>query len=278
MIKDKKPEKIILDFSYEDNISEIKESILASGYPCEVGNIVEINYNPESETGHTDMPGHILYITDDARKARKVKAAGAAVLIYLHAGNKEERFEGFRFYIEGFEDADATYYTRVYQREQRIPWTIGETERLLIREMVPEDTDALYELYRDKTVVEYMDDLPKNREEETEYIRDYIDKVYGVFGFGMWVILLKETGEIIGRVGFQNSEEENLVEIGFLISPKYQRKGYAYEACRAALQYMEEEYGYLRIRAKCNKDNRPAISLCRRLGLECVTLEGNAHK
>ena len=273
MKKTKKPEKIILDFSYEEHYSEIKERIRACGYPCESAAAEECNFYTDSEKGSTDGGSHILYITDDASKARKAKEAGAAVLIYLHPGNAGESFGGFRFCIEGFEDADATYYTRIYQREKHIPWTIGETERLIIREMVPGDTEALYDLYKDKSVVTYMEDLPENREDEEVYIREYIDKVYAVFGFGMWVILLKETGELLGRVGFQNSEEENVVEIGFMISSKHRNQGYAYEACRAALGYMKEEYDYLQIRAKCHKDNRPAICLCKRLGVECITTE-----
>lgn len=266
MIKDKKPEKIILDFTYAENTEGIRNQINNAGISC----IIKEQDFKEDKTVNRDA---VLYITDDAGKALTAKNTGTAVLIYLHGANRAEDFSGCCFYIEGFEDADATYYIRVYQREKRIPWTIIETERLIIREMTPEDTDALYALYEDKRVVAYMEDLPDNREEEREYIKEYIDKVYGVFGFGMWLIVLKDTGEIIGRVGFQNYEEENQVELGFLIAPGYQRKGYAYEACLAAMQYMEEEYDYLTIVVRCHKDNRGAVQLCDKLGLKPVIVD-----
>ena len=214
-----------------------------------------------------------LIITDSAQKAWEYKNQNFAVLVYLHEGNKDQIFTKNRYFIEGFEDADATYFTRIYQREKNIPWMIGETERLVIREMTPEDTDALYQLYADKSVVEFMEDLPTNKDEEKEYIADYIDKVYSFFGFGMWLVQLKETGEIIGRVGFQNYEEEDLVELGFMIVPKHQHKGYAYEACEAAIAYMREEFPEYQRMARCKAENTRAIGLCRRLGIECRVVD-----
>lgn len=296
MIKDKKPEKIILDFTYAEDAEIICKQINRTGIPCiikeqDVGEHEKAmqNVGPDDSLARQD----ILYITDDAGKALMAKTAGEAVLIYFHEDNKAEHFHGCRFYIEGFEDADATYYTKVYQREKRIPWTICETKRLVIREMTAEDTEALFALYEDKSVVKYMEDLPENMEEEREYIKDYIDKVYGVFGFGMWLIVLKDTEEIIGRVGFQNLEvdfsdekerqeacllcmeeketeafwesREAWVELGFLIASKYQKKGYAYEACEAAIAYMKEEFPEYKRMARCKKENAEAIRLCKKL-------------
>lgn len=209
-----------------------------------------------------------LIITDSAQNAWEYKSQNLAVLVYLHEDNKEQIFTKNRYFIEGFEEADDTYFTRIYQREKGIPWIIGETERLVIREMTPEDTDALYQLYEDKTVVEFMEDLPANKDEEQEYITDYIDKVYSFFGFGMWLVQLKETGEIIGRVGFQNYEEEDTVELGFMIVPKHQHKGYAYEACEAAIEYMKEEFPEYRLMARCKGENTRAIKLCKKLKLD----------
>ncbi len=260
MIIHKKPEKIILDLLYTSEFSAICDKISRMGLPC-------LCLEKEAYLQKA------LVITDSAIKAWEYKSQNIAVLVYLHEGNKEQIFTKNRYFIEGFEDADATYFTRIYQREKKIPWIIGETERLVIREMTPEDTEALYRLYEDKSVVEFMEDLPPNKDEEKEYIADYIDKVYSFFGFGMWFIELKETGEIIGRVGFQNYEEEDMVELGFLIAPEYQHKGYAYEACEAAIAYMREEFPEYRRIARCKSTNARAIELCRRLEIECKLVE-----
>lgn len=261
MIKDKKPEKVILDFSYLQEQKPIQNRIEETGTVC----VSTINcFYEEVEVEQ------VLYVTDDPIKAKKLKAIDAAVLIYLHEGNREQSFSGSRYFIEGFDDVDATYFKRIYQREKKIPWTIGETDNLYVREMRIEDTDALYSLYKDKSVVEFIEDLPGNKEEEREYIAEYIDKVYGFQEFGMWLVLKKDTGEIIGRVGFQNSEMPDTAELGFLIIPAYQRKGYAFEACKIAISYMKETFPEIHIKAKCRKENAAAIALCQKL---CMELE-----
>ncbi|MBO5082233.1 MAG: GNAT family N-acetyltransferase [Lachnospiraceae bacterium] len=294
MIIHKKPEKIILDLLYTPDSEMIFEQISRAGLSClciersiDKGNEDTQNIDTENCFQNNTPIGvqlsakdcqNALIITDSAQKAWEYKNQNLAVLVYLHEGNKDQIFTKNRYFIEGFEDADATYFTRIYQREKNIPWMIGETERLVIREMTPVDTDALYQLYADKSVVEFMEDLPTNKDEEKEYIADYIDKVYSFFGFGMWLVQLKETGEIIGRVGFQNYEEEDLVELGFMIVPKHQHKGYAYEACEAAIAYMREEFPEYQRMARCKAENTRAIGLCRRLGIECRVVDKQCIK
>ena len=261
MIKDKKPEKVILDLRYLPDQKPIQNRIEETGIVC----ISTMNcFHEEVQVEN------VLYVTDDPIKAKKLKALDAAVLIYLHEGNREQSFSGIRYFIEGFDDVDATYFKRIYQREKKIPWTIGETDSLCVREMRVEDTDALYSLYKNKSVVKFMEDLPGNKEEEREYIAEYIDKVYGFQEFGMWIVVKKDSGEIIGRVGFQNSELPDTAELGFLIVPAYQRKGYAFEACKIAISYMKETFPEIHLKAKCCKENEAGIALCQKL---CMELE-----
>ncbi len=287
----KKPKKILLDLRHSPETPMICEKISRTGIPCmfiteyqlkKVIDTDERSFRENSgktseEKKEEEELQSILVITDDAQKASQYKDMNIAVLVYLHEENKEQSFPQNRFFIEGFADADATYFTRIYQREKQIPWLIGETERLILREMTVEDTDALYRLYEDKAVVEFMEDLPFDKEEERKYIADYIDKVYGFFGFGMWLAELRTSGEIVGRVGFQNYEE-NSVELGFLIAPKHQHKGYAYESCMAAIAYMKEEYPEYHRMARCRKENKRAIALCQRLNIECRIVENNIPK
>lgn len=247
MINDKKSEKVIVDLAHSDGTEEIQKIIDGLG-----------------ETNFT------LYITDDPVKAKSAKKLETAVLIYLHESNKSCDFSEFRYFIEGFEDVDITYLERIYKREKKFPWTIGETKRLRVREMRVEEADILYDLYSDKSVVEYMEDLPQDMETEKEYMRQYIDIMYGCNGFGMWFIECKESGQIIGRVGFQTCDEENVAELGFMIRPEYQGMGYAYEACEVAIAYMREEFPYLQLRAKCHRDNYKSIELCKKLNMEIL--------
>ena len=84
--------------------------------------------------------------------------------------------------------------------------TVIETGRLIIREFVPEDLEALYRIY-ESADTRFLQPLSEDREEELEKLKSYIQYVYGFYGFGLWAVCLKETGALIGRssVGCQMS-------------------------------------------------------------------------
>ena len=81
----------------------------------------------------------------------------------------------------------------------------------------------------------------QRREEEKEFQRAYIAHMYRYFGYGMWLVFEKQTGQIIGRAGLEHREYNEVVELelGYLIGKKYQGKGYASEAISAVIDYMK---------------------------------------
>ena len=100
-----------------------------------------------------------------------------------------------------------------------------ETKRLLLREMNPEDYDALFRVLGDP---ETMWHYPYTF--DGKHVRDWIErnmKRYRKDGFGLWAVCLKDTSELIGDCGLtlQNINGETLPEIGFHIRRDCQRKG-----------------------------------------------------
>lgn len=108
-----------------------------------------------------------------------------------------------------------------------------ETERLLLREYTPDDFDALYEIVSDPETMQHYP-APFTPEKTRNWIQRNLDR-YQEYGFGLWAVVLKETGEFIGDCGLtiQNIDGEMLPEIGYHIHKKYWRRGYAKEAARA---------------------------------------------
>jgi len=110
---------------------------------------------------------------------------------------------------------------------------IIETDRLILREMNEDDFDALYAVLADS---ENMKHYPYNFDEDRvrEWIRKNIER-YKVFGFGLWAVVLKETGEVIGDCGLTMQIINGHIkpEIGYHIRRDCQRRGYASEAARA---------------------------------------------
>ena len=108
-----------------------------------------------------------------------------------------------------------------------------ETNRLFLREMTEGDFDALYRILADSDIMRYYP-YAFDEERVRGWIRRNIER-YRTFGFGLWAVCLKETGEMIGDCGLtmQMINGEIKPEIGYHIRADQQRKGYAKEVAIA---------------------------------------------
>lgn len=201
------------------------------------------------------------------------KEYGVAILGYCKAieqsplEGKTRFLRGVEYVVEGFEEVEASFLEKIYQRHHRLPWIIAETKRCMIRELCMEDIDDLFTLYQDKELTKYVDPL-KNYEEEKELQQAYIDNMYHYFGYGMWLVFLKETGELIGRAGLEHREIETdtVHELGYLIKKNYQRQGLAREVCLAIVKYAEEELGIEELNCFIKEGNIASVKLAENLG------------
>ena len=145
---------------------------------------------------------------------------------------------------------------------------ILETERLVLREMTPDDFDALYAVLADSDIMQHY---PYTFDEAR--VRGWIERNmerYQKDGFGLWAVVLKETGEMIGDCGLtlQSIEGEMLPEIGYHIRRDCQRRGYASEAGRAV-----RDWAFERLDADClyscmKHTNVPSYSTAMAMGME----------
>lgn len=172
--------------------------------------------------------------------------------------------------FESFENLDMNFINMIYGHSVGEPVNILETDRLRIREITVEDVPILYSLY-DKEIIKYMPPLFEKMEDEIEYTRKYIDNVYGLYHYGIWIIELKNSGEIIGRVGVEYKEidmSDYTHELGYMIGTKYQNNGYAKEAVEAVLSYMREYYEIEDIFVEVSANNYKSIGLAKKMGFK----------
>ena len=209
-----------------------------------------------------------LYITDSSGQYNIWQESGKYVLPYRHQGNQDEVFAGAEYLIERLEEIDYEVVDMAYRRLAGIPWEILRTERCIVRETVEEDVDSLYDIYKEPAVTEYMEKLYEDRDEEVAYIRDYRRKMYGFYGYGIWTVLSRKDGQVIGRAGISWRKEFDVPELGFVIGVPWQRQGYAYEVCRAILDYARREIGFKQIQALVMEHNEKSAALCHKLGFE----------
>lgn len=108
-----------------------------------------------------------------------------------------------------------------------------ETNRLLLREMTPDDFDALHEIFSDAETMQHYP-APFSESRTREWIQRNQQR-YQQYGFGLWAVTLKETGRVIGDCGltYQMIDGEMLPEIGYHIHKSLQRQGLGSEAARA---------------------------------------------
>ena len=162
---------------------------------------------------------------------------------------------------------DDTYIHRVWQRHMHLPWLIAETERLIIRESVIEDLpyfQKFYEEERDNPDVQSLCEEP--------LLYSYITTRYPLFEYGLWTIVDKATGTVLGRAGIEELPESygslsGELELSYLIGKEYRERSVAAEACQAILRYAEEELEMKRIYVRTSKRNLPSQKLAEKLGL-----------
>lgn len=136
---------------------------------------------------------------------------------------------------------DPEFLKRDALRKAGRPVTIAVTKRLLIRETVMEDVPELYQICQKDGVRGLVKPLLPTLEEELEFMRAYISHAYPFYDFGLWTVIERSGGRVIGRAGLMVSELlDDGVELGYLIDPAWQRQGYAKECGQAILAYARD--------------------------------------
>lgn len=147
---------------------------------------------------------------------------------------------------------------------------IIETERLFLREMTENDLDALYKVLSDRNIMQhypYAFDESKVR----NWIQRNIER-YRIFGFGLWAVCLKETGETIGDCGLtmQLINGQIKPEIGYHIRADQQRKGYAKEAAIAVRDWTFRNTPFNMIYSYMKYTNEPSAHTAMSYGCKQV--------
>lgn len=221
-----------------------------------------------------------LLVTDSPRILNLCIRQGFYVIALYHEGNRHEYFSATPYAVEDVLSITYDSYLKAYQRLAGLPWDILETERLSLRESTVADVDAFYRIYRKPSITRYMENLFDDRDEERAYIENYIQNIYGFYGFGMWTVVHTGTGTVIGRAGLNVREGYELPELGFVTDVSFQRQGYTYEICHAILQYAFEELDFPKVQAFCHPDNTASVHLLQKLGFvykEDALIDGGLH-
>ncbi|MDE7333188.1 MAG: GNAT family N-acetyltransferase [Lachnospiraceae bacterium] len=255
----------LLSEYYYGIVEERAGEIYAKLNPHKVKMVLEKDLGGFFETDEINLEDTLI-IADGSERIQSLLDKGKYVVILYHEKNRGQYFPMARYGVEDVFMLEYRSYEEAYKRLAGLPWNIFETDRLKVRESTVEDVDEFYRIYRDPSITLYMEDLYKDREAERAYMRAYIDQIYGFYGYGLWTVLLKETGQVIGRAGLSVREGYELPELGFVIEAACQHRGYGFEVCSGVLDYAEKELAFEQVQALVKEKNINSLQLLNKLG------------
>ena len=144
-----------------------------------------------------------------------------------------------------------------------------ETARLRLREFAKSDVDALLAVLGDPVAMQYYP-AAFNRKEVEEWIERNLDR-YKREGYGLWAMLLKDSGELIGDCGcfLRDIDGRDDIEIGYHVRRDLWGNGYVTEAAQACMQYAFTRLGVDRVISLIRPENMQSIRVAEKNGLTC---------
>jgi len=147
--------------------------------------------------------------------------------------------------------------------------SVLETERLRLRRLTPEDTAFVLRLLNEPSFIQNIGDKGvRTPDDARTYIADGPAASYRKFGFGLWLVELKETGAPVGICGLLKRDALEDPDLGYALLPEHWSRGYAFEAASAVVARAGEEFGLRRLAAITDPDNLSSIRVLERLGFE----------
>lgn len=239
---------------------------------------------------------HTILISDEQEALLAAQAAGRAVVGVERGPSWLERaggtaeggphqmenagatssvhLSGIPYIVPDLSDVTDELLELVLRRHLGLPWLIGETARLTIRELTPEDAGGIpSEEYETEEAVFRSRKL----------LESYIRHQYGFYEYGTWALVLRETGQLIGLAGVSNPKlppelEKRLAEVldnqddypwlelGYHIFRPFRQLGYGREAVLAIASYTCEVLN-ARLCALIQKTNKASCALAKDLGM-----------
>lgn len=138
------------------------------------------------------------------------------------------------------------------------------TERLILRPPAPEDMDGWAAFHADEGTMKHLGGV-QPRSTAWRMLCGMAG-AWHIRGYAMFSMILRETGQWIGRTGPWQPEGWPGTEVGWGVAPDYAGKGYAREAAVASIDYAFDMLGWDEVIHTIDPENTPSIALAERLG------------
>ena len=139
------------------------------------------------------------------------------------------------------------------------------TERLILRELVPDDAEALAEVLGDPVAMRYYL-APFDHDRIVAWI-EWARASYRENGFGLWAVVRRSDGRFLGDCGpmLQPVEGRQIPEVGYHIVPAEQGRGYATEAAAACVAWVFANTSFDTVCSLVSPDNGPSRAVAAKI-------------
>jgi [ribosomal protein S5]-alanine N-acetyltransferase len=147
-----------------------------------------------------------------------------------------------------------------------------QTERLILRHMEFTDIDAMLTIFTDPLVIASFGIPPFSHAQMEQWVRRNLDH-QNEFGYGLFSVILKSNGLLIGDCGLEqmNVEGETVAELGYDFRSDHWHYGYATEAAIAVRDYGFHELNLLKLVSLIRIGNHPSKHVAERVGMTLIS-------
>ncbi len=153
-----------------------------------------------------------------------------------------------------------------------------ETDRLILRELLPTDVEGIFELDSNSTVHKYLGNKPIKTKEKAIEIIQFIREQYKERGIGRFATIEKSSGDFVGwsglKLNLDEKEELNdkrgFYDIGYRFIPRFWGNGYATESSLAVLDFGFKELNIKTICGAADIENVTSNKVLQKIGLKYI--------
>ncbi len=144
---------------------------------------------------------------------------------------------------------------------------ILQTERLRLRELIPDDAEALFAVFSDPKVMAGHGQPVYKDVAEAHRLINWYTKAFSEKQALRWAVTLQGNDTVLGTCGYHDiTAYHHRAEIGYELGSAHWRQGIMSEAVRAAVRFGLEQMGLHRIEAIVDPSNPASANLLRKVG------------